>query len=91
MKVVLGFCIGLGGCAFGTPSTVEQPIQQVRVNCAKAGQISNEMMRVIENPNVSVLEWESSFAALSGHQTAPQRVSSAKTILWSIRTNCRGY
>ncbi len=92
MRTILILCGLLTGCASSSHvARVEQPISPVQVNCAWAGKMSSDLTRVIEYPNVDYPLWRASFANLSGYQTAQQRTSSAKTILWSIRTNCRGY
>lgn len=92
MRTILILCGLLTGCASSTPVTsVQQPISPVQVHCAWAGRMSHDLEKVIQYPNAEYLEWRQSFASLSGYSTAQQRVSSAKTILWSIRTNCRGY
>jgi len=92
MRILLVLCGLLTGCATSSSvTTAEQPINKIHINCAYAGKMSHDLEQIIRNPGIEYPEWRTSFAGLSGYQTSQQRLSSAKTILWSIRTNCRGY
>lgn len=93
MRTILILCGLLAGCASAPSPTanLQNPINRVNVNCGFAAKMSQDLARIIENPNADYPEWRQSFASLSGYSTVQQRVSSAKTILWSIRTNCPGF
>lgn len=78
------------GCATA-PQSVNNPIAPITINCPQATQMSNELEHIIRNPNSNIGNWTRVFATLSGHQTAQQRISSAKTVLWTIRTRCPGF
>ena len=91
--------IALLGCATDTSYNRNTPIVPVRVVCSQAAQSSAELENIIRNPNLMVIgawgrnsvpDWNSTFSNLYGNQTAEQRISSAKTVLWTIRTRCPG-
>ena len=86
---VLLATIVLTGCA-SQPSVVSNPIRPVHVNCYQAAQHSADLQQIIDNPSVSSGYWNNAFDQLSGRETHQQRVSSAKTVLWTIRTRCPG-
>ncbi len=79
----------LTGCA-SQQTVVSNPIHPVRVNCNNAHQQIIDLQKIIDNPTVSSGYWNSAFDQLSGRETYQQRVSSAKTVLWTIRTRCPG-
>jgi hypothetical protein len=64
------------------------PLRPVYVDCAKAVSTIKEMENVIANPSNPNTYWDQIFATLNGNQTSQQRRSSAKTVLWSARTQC---
>lgn len=83
--------IALLGCATDAPYHHNNPIVHVKVVCSQAAQSSAELEYIIRNPNFMVLgNWARTFSTLSGYQTAEQRISSAKTVLWTIRSRCPG-
>jgi hypothetical protein len=67
------------------------PIAPVSVDCRYAAPMSIDLEKIIANPSNSTRHWDNLFATIAGNQTAQQRISSAKVILWSIRTNCPGF
>jgi hypothetical protein len=91
-KTILGLLTiaSIVGCA-SAPSSPSNPIAPIAIDCRYATSMSAELERVISNPSVSYTNWERTFANLSGYQTAQQRTSSAKTVLWTIRTRCPGF
>lgn len=81
----------LVGCASAPPTQITtNPISPVHVNCFYSAQMSAELEGIIANPANMSDRWEPSFSKLSGSTTIQQRVASAKTVLWSIRTRCPG-
>lgn len=83
--------IALLGCATDAPYHQNNPIVHVRVVCSQAAQSSAELEHIIRNPNFMMLgNWTRTFSTLSGYQTAQQRILSAKTVLWTIRSRCPG-
>lgn len=81
--------ISIVGCASAPQSN--NPIAPINVNCSQSVKMSAELEHIIRNPNANIGNWDRVFASLSGHQSAQQRISSAKTVLWTIRTRCPGY
>jgi len=89
--IIIGLtAIGIMGCASTAPP-LNNPIVPVKIVCSQSAQMSSELEHIIRNPNSNIGNWVSNFARLSGYQTAEQRTSSAKTVLWTIRTQCPGY
>lgn len=88
--IALTMLIGLVGCA-STPPTASNPIAPITIDCSYATAMSAELEYIIATPNASSSKWQNTFAGLSGYQTAQQRTSSAKSILWTIRTKCPGF
>ena len=78
------------GCA-SAPQSNNNPIAPININCSQSAQMSAELENIIRNPHSNIGNWDRVFASLSGHQTAQQRISSAKNVLWTIRTRCPGY
>ena len=82
------------GCATnttlsGVPTPMTgNPLRPVYVDCARAVATINEMESVISNTRNPNPYWDQIFATLNGNQTTQQRHSSAKTVLWSVRTQC---
>ena len=91
-KRILGVLtiVSIIGCA-SAPQSNNNPIAPININCSKSVQMSAELEHIIRNPNSNIGNWDRVFASLSGHQSAQQRISSAKTVLWTIRTRCPGY
>ena len=67
------------------------PIAPVSVDCRYAAAMSTDLEKIIANPSNSTRQWDNLFATIAGSQTNQQRISSAKVVLWSIRTNCPGF
>lgn len=67
------------------------PIAPVSVDCRYAAAMSSDLEKIIANPSNSTRQWDNLFATIAGSQTNQQRISSAKVVLWSIRTNCPGF
>jgi hypothetical protein len=67
------------------------PIAPISVDCRYAAAMSIDLEKIIANPSNSTRQWDQLFATIAGSQTNQQRISSAKAILWSIRTNCPGF
>jgi len=67
------------------------PIAPVSVDCRYAAAMSMDLEKIIANPSNSTRQWDNLFATIAGSQTNQQRISSAKVVLWSIRTNCPGF
>ncbi len=92
MRKLLIICgIVLTGCSSVPTGYSPQPISTVQTDCRFASRMSADLETVIQNPHRDYPEWHRAFSALSGFGTAQQRTASAKTVLWSIRTNCRGF
>lgn len=91
-KTIVGLLtiVNLVGCA-SAPSSPNNPIAPIAIDCRYATSMSADLERIINNPSVSYGSWQQTFASLSGHQTAQQRTSSAKTVLWTIRLKCPGF
>jgi hypothetical protein len=91
-KTIVGLLtiVSIVSCA-SAPQSVNNPIAPITINCPQATQMSAELEYIIQNPNSNIGNWTRVFASLSGHQTAQQRISSAKNVLWTIRTRCPGY
>ena len=67
------------------------PIAPVSVDCRYAAAMSTDLEKIIANPSNSTRQWDNLFATIAGSQTNQQRISSAKVVLWSIRTHCPGF
>ena len=67
------------------------PIAPISVDCRYAAPMSADLEKIIADPSNSTRQWDKLFATIAGSQTDQQRISSAKVVLWSIRTNCPGF
>lgn len=81
--------VSLVGCA-SQPTVNYNPISQIKIDCRQAVPMSADLQTIILNPNIDIKRWAGLFAGLSGYSTPDQKVSSAKTVLWTIRTSCPG-
>lgn len=85
----------LVGCASTVQPTQSynntNPIQRVSVDCRYSARMSQDLQHIINNPGEDAKNWTSTFNTISGSSTAQQRVASAKTVLWNIRTQCQGF
>lgn len=94
MKLAIPFALLLSGCATTyTSSSVpgpmtSDPLRPVYVDCSRAVSTINEMEAISAYPDKSNTYWDTVFATLNGNKTAQQRYSSARTVLWSVRTQC---
>jgi len=94
MKTIFGILtlISLVGCASSTSqiSVSANPLSPINVNCSYSTTTIPELQRIIDNPNSDTKNWTVVFSRIYGNETAYQRQSSAKTVLWTIRTRCPG-
>ncbi len=91
MLRVLLLSMSLVGCtSVPAPQATTNPISPIHVNCYYSMALSAELAQIIDNPNTMSSKWEHTFSKLSGYSTAQQKVSSAKSVLWTIRTRCPG-
>lgn len=67
------------------------PITPMTIDCRHAAAMSRDLEIIIANPSKSNRTWDELFATVAGNQTDQQRIQSAKTVLWTIRTQCVGY
>jgi PBP1b-binding outer membrane lipoprotein LpoB len=67
------------------------PIQPINVDCRVASALSKELQEIINQPTYYSDRWASVFNAIEGADTHEQRVKSAKAVLWTVRTRCRGF
>ena len=87
----------LAGCSTAPPqrqpdiANTTQGISTIRVDCRYATQMNNELEYVIANPTKPNDAWDYTLGWVSGVSTPQQRYNSAKTVLWTVRTQCRGY
>jgi hypothetical protein len=95
MKKIFGILtlISLVGCA-SAPSQISasaNPLSPLNVNCSYAYKTIPELQTIIDRPNSDLAKnWTVVFSRIYGNETAQQRQSSAKTVLWTIRTRCPG-
>ncbi len=94
-KIALVAVLVLSGCASTVQPTQSygnvNPIQKVTVDCRFASRMSQDLQFIINNPGEDPKNWTQTFNTISGSTTHQQRIASAKTVLWNIRTQCQGY
>ena len=66
-------------------------IQPMAVDCAQAASMSQELEAIIAEPGKRNATWDPTLSWVGGINSAQQRLASAKTVLWNIRTQCRGF
>ena len=72
-------------------TTSSLSLQPITLDCTKAVEMSTELESIINNPGRKNSTWDSTLAWVGGIATPEQRQASAKTVLWNIRTQCRGF
>ena len=96
MKWAVVIATLLSGCATtyqsGVPGPMtSDPLRPIYADCSRTVSTVTELETIIANPDKPNTFWDSIFATLNGNQNARQRYASAKTVLWSVRTQCYGY
>lgn len=82
----------LTGCSSTSHNVVTgNPLGPINVNCGYSRPMSLDLQHVIADPKTKSIYWENTFEQLSGNRNSEDRISSAKTILWTIRTRCPGF
>lgn len=66
-------------------------IQPMAIDCAKAAAMSQELEAIIAEPGKRNATWDPTLSWVGGVNSTQQRLASAKTVLWNIRTQCRGF
>lgn len=66
-------------------------IQPITVDCRYAGSLSRELQAIIDQPMYYSDRWGPVFEAIEGSRTQEQRVKSAKAVIWTVRTQCKGF
>lgn len=85
-------CVSLVACASAPSTTLTTPApQQVTVDCRYASQMLNDLDRIVAQPQASNAVWDKTLAWVGGASSPQQRLASAKTMQWTIRTQCRGF
>jgi hypothetical protein len=83
----------LSGCKT-TENLTSSPnlaLGQMHVDCRYGSMMTADLERIIANPQYEYPVWRRAFSDLAGHATPDQRVASAKAVLWTIRTQCKGF
>ena len=92
-KLLASCALLLSGCAT-TENLTSSPnlaLSQMHVDCRYGSMMSADLERIIKNPQYEYPVWRRAFGDLAGHATLEQRVASAKAVLWTIRTQCKGF
>lgn len=91
--LVIAGSVLLGACStFDAPVASSAPgLQPVAVDCAHASRMMGELEAIAAEPAKSNATWDSTLGWVGGVQNPQQRLASAKTMLWTIRTQCRVY
>ena len=85
-------CASMVGCASAPATTASAPTPRaVNVDCRYAPQMLNDLENIIAQPSASNAVWDKTLGWVGGVGSPQQRLASAKTMLWNIRTQCRGY
>ena len=66
-------------------------LQPITMDCAQAVNMSQELEAIIADPGKKNATWDPTLVWVGGINSAQQRQASAKTVLWNIRTQCRGF
>lgn len=82
---------GLSALAQTSAPSSALAIQPMTIDCAQAASMSQELENIIAQPSKSNATWDSTLSWVGGIKSAQQRLASAKTVLWNIRTQCRGF
>jgi len=93
-KWLLVPCLALAGCATNSQNFASSPnlgLSQMSVDCRFGPQMSADLERIIANPQYDYPVWRRAFGDIAGHATPEQRTASAKVVLWTIRTQCKGF
>jgi len=72
-------------------SIAPRPMAPININCDWSGKMAADLERIIQNPQLYNSVWDPTFNEIAGTRTAQQRLSSAKTVLWTVRTRCPGF
>lgn len=93
-KIILPILL-LTGCAssknYSQISSNNHPLMSIAVDCRHGARMVNDLEYIIANPKFVNPYWQPVFATVAGNQSPEQRSSSAKSVLWTIRTQCQGF
>lgn len=79
-------------CSAGIAAAQSTPAPQpITVDCRYALQMQTDLEQIIARPTASNSVWDKTLSWVGGTGSPQQRLASAKTMLWTIRTQCRGY
>lgn len=93
MKALTIALLACGTAAAQTPTNGASAmgLQPITMDCAQAASMSQELEAIIANPAKKHAAWDPTLTWVGGVLTPQQRQSSAKTVLWNIRTQCRTF
>lgn len=94
MKFLAVCALVLTGCATNAQNYTSSPnlgLSQLHVDCRYGSAMSADLERIINNPQFEYPVWKRVFSTIAGHETPDQRTASAKTVLWTIRTQCKAF
>lgn len=92
-KWLIAPALMLSGCAT-TENFVSSPnlaLSTMHVDCRYGAMMTADLERIIANPQFEYPVWRRAFSDVAGHATPDQRQASAKVVLWTIRTQCKGF
>ena len=88
MLLIISTVVAQAQTVNGTGSMGLQPIT---MDCAQAAVMIQELEAIIADPGKKHAAWDPTLAWVGGVNSPQQRQSSAKTVLWNIRTQCRTF
>lgn len=95
MSRLIVFTILIGTSMWAPAQNMSQAstlgLQPITMDCAQAASMSQELEAIIAAPGKKNATWDPTLVWVGGINSPQQRQSSAKTVLWNIRTQCRGF
>jgi hypothetical protein len=92
MPAICALFSGLVGCASPQlPPEAPRPMAPLAVDCGYSAQMAGDLESIIQQPANKNDMWDTTLARVNGIATPQQRLTSAKTVLWTVRSQCPGF
>ena len=91
MPAICALFSGMLGCAAPPPAEAPRPMAPLAVDCRYSAQMAGDLEAILSRPSDKNELWDATLARVNGTATPQQRYTSAKTVLWTVRSQCPGF
>lgn len=92
MPAICAIFSSMVGCATAQlPAEAPRPMAPLAVDCRYSAQMAGDLESIIAQPANKNEMWDATLNRVNGTATPHQRQTSAKTVLWTVRSQCPGF